>query len=142
MSDIERFAAIYLGPNDPQDIIHAYYANRSAAPSSAYGFTTTLVFTPVPAEDTEVTINVTLNAPRYGWKDYLNHTPLSMPHRYTQAILSPLVRDQMTSSIDFACPEQLPAIQAQAAKARETLGLVDTKPSNRTPATESAANKS
>ncbi len=139
MSDYERFADLYLTPTDDLTIIHAYYLNRSAAPASAFGFSNVLQFTPPPAAPVEVTINVCLNAPRYTWAHYLAETALSLPHRYAQSLLYPLLREKVSTFIEFKRVDQLPLIQQEAAAARLALGIVDPKPSNRTPPAPAAA---
>lgn len=136
MSDIERYPALYLGATDDTTIVHAWYADRNINPASAYGYTNTLYFAPVPQADTVIQVNVTLNPPRITWDDYLACTQLSVPHRWVEAILQPLVRERMAATIDFAVPAALPSIQAAATKARATLGLVDPKTTNRAPKPE------
>jgi len=135
LSEIERFPSLYPGSDAP---LQAVFPNREAR-THVEGFTHTLIFTPAPTASTQITVDVLLQAPRYGWSDYLDHTALRIPHRYATAIVFPLLSKAITYSLSFVNPEALQTIEADYAQARNILGAVDLAPSSSAPDAARAA---
>lgn len=142
LSEVENYARLYLTDSDDLTTPHVYYVRRMKT-ETAYGFGTTLLFSPTPTSNVSLEVEVLLTAPRYTWNDYQNATPLSIVHRYAASVLFPLMRFRATATRDFAAKDQLPEIKQQYQQARAILGYVDpmprsTKPSATEPATVSA----
>jgi hypothetical protein len=126
-SEIERYATLFLTAADDTTVPHAYYAKRQSA-ETAYGMTTTLVFSPQPTQDVPLQVEVLLAAPRYSWADYEACTALSITRRYVASVLVPLVRMQCAGTRYFNNDNVLPEIKAQYMQARAMLGYTDTTP--------------
>jgi hypothetical protein len=126
-AEIERYATLFLTAADDTSVPHAYYAKRQSA-ETAYGMTTTLVFSPQPTEAVPLQVEVLLAAPRYTWANYEACTALSIARRYVASVLVPLVRMQCAGSRYFNNDKVLPEIKAQYAQARAMLGYTDTTP--------------
>ena len=126
-AEIERYATLFLTAADDTTVPHAYYAKRQSA-ETAYGMTTTLVFSPQPTEAVPLQVEVLLAAPRYTWANYEACTALSIARRYVASVLVPLVRMQCAATRYFNNATVLPEIKAQYAQARAMLGYTDTTP--------------
>lgn len=119
----ERYADTFYGgdlPDGPR-AWHLEASNISGGDSVAL----TLHIAPPPIETADILVDVILEPPRYDWSDVTNGTPLSLPHRYAETLLLPLVRDWASSHEYFAEPELLPQVKQQAEMARMVLGLLN-----------------
>jgi hypothetical protein len=91
----------------------------------------TLYVAPAPSEDTEVTLDVTYEPPRFESADLLSGQVIPLPHKWAETIFMPLVRKwaagdgRMPASMRAA---QIAEIDAQYAAARQMLGLADIDP--------------
>ena len=127
-SEIELFSSSFLTAGDDTSVPHTYFALRHGDASSAYGYGLSLLFAPTPANNVALSVEVTLNAPRYSYADYLSETSLAIPHRYAASILYPVMRHRVASNRQFVNKEALPQIKASYQQARELLGYADPAP--------------
>ena len=127
-SEIELFASSFLTAADDTSVPHTYFALRHGDATSAYGYGLSLLFAPTPTNNVALSVEVTLNAPRYSYADYLSETSLAIPHRYAASILYPVMRHRVASNRQFVNKEALPQIKAGYQQARELLGYADPAP--------------
>lgn len=87
-----------------------------------------LYLTPTPAETVTVALEASVLAPIYHWSDYSTGTPLSIPHKYANTLLVPILRKWASASRRFRRQELQPQIDQQFQIANLTLRLVSTEP--------------
>lgn len=105
-----------------------FYFIDSAKAAEADSVQSTLWVAPTPDDDTDVKIDVAVDAPHYTWQDFDLRTPLQLPHSYAESLLLPLMRYAATSFRLFLSPEQMPQIREQYQKALKQLGIFDPAP--------------
>lgn len=127
-NEIERYADTYLTADDDLTIPHAYFVRRTKS-TSAYGLETALLFAPTPTADFTFRCDVIMTAPRWTWEDYVNRTPLHIPHRYSASVFYPLAKMSAASAREAKVSESvMNDVRAAYAQAREQLGYVDSAP--------------
>ena len=124
LGEIENFGVAFQGlANGQAGTPVAYYLDRRGSSSSE---SLTFHVAPSPEVDTDVLIEVALDAPRFGWLDVENAASIQLPHDYVEALLLPLCRMAATSYRLFVDgQEKSGTITQQYYKARQMLGLVD-----------------
>lgn len=105
-----------------------FYFIDSAKAAEADSVQSTLWVAPTPDTDTDVKLDVAVDAPHYTWQDFDFRTPLQLPHSYAESLLLPLMRYAATSFRLFLSPEQMPQIREQYQKAMKQLGIFDPAP--------------
>lgn len=85
----------------------------------------TLYVAPIPTDDTDLLVDVSLEPTRYRWSDITRGTPLSLPNKYGELLLLPIVRKWATGHPHFTRREMQPQIDEQYAAAMTSLGLLE-----------------
>ena len=91
----------------------------------------TLYLAPAPSDDVEVTVDVTLEPPRWNSSDLLSGLVIPLPHKWVETLFMPLVRKWAAGDSRMpksARASQMQEIDAQYSTAREILGLADIQP--------------
>lgn len=136
-SQVTEFATIYGTTTSP-----LAYLVDSLREEGADSLGLTLYLAPPPAEDTEVTLDVTHEPPRWNSSDLLSGLVVPLPHKWVETLFMPLVRkwaagdSRMPKSARAA---QMQEIDAQYNAAREILGLADIQPTQVGESKEGAA---
>lgn len=136
-SQVTEFASIYGTTTSP-----LAFLVDSLRGEGADSLGMTLYLAPPPAEDTEVTLDVTSEPPRWDSADLLGGSLVPLPHKWVETLFMPLVRkwaagdSRMPKSARAA---QMQEIDAQYNAAREILGLADIQPTQVGDSKEGAA---
>lgn len=126
-SQFRDFGALYFGtlttlpPAPPV----AYFVEGTRTPGSD-PVSLRLYVVPVPEEATELVVPVVQEPPVYTVPDLTNHAIIpSVPHKYHETILRPLVRHAMTTSTFFSESDagRLPDLRADYQRALSLLGM-------------------
>ena len=80
---------------------------------------------PAPAVTTSILLDVSMDAPRYEWNDYILATPVEMPSLYADSVLVPFCRYRAMSSHFMAQTDDRPTIVAEYQTALRLIGAVD-----------------
>jgi hypothetical protein len=124
-SQVSDFATLYGGSSPMGFLV------ESVRESGADSLGMTLYVAPAPSQDTDITLDVTYEPPRFESADLLSGQVIPLPHKWAETIFMPLVRKwaagdgRMPASMRAA---QIAEIDAQYAAARQMLGLADIDP--------------
>lgn len=86
---------------------------------------TILHLVPAPNVSTTLLLDVSLQAPRYEWNDYINATPVQMPQLYADSVLIPFCRYRAMTSFRLIRPDLTPSLVADYQSALKIIGAID-----------------
>jgi hypothetical protein len=87
--------------------------------------TNILHIVPPPVATTGIQIDVSMDAPRYEWNDYVLATPVQFPHLYVDSVLLPFCRYRAMTSFLLTNPDLRPSLVADYQTAMRLIGAVD-----------------
>jgi len=126
IGELETFSDLYLDGELPEEPV-AYHIGRTRHTGTDPA-KCTLHIHPAPSDTFEVSLDVVREAPRYNASDVKIGTPLSIPHKYVETVLLPIVRYHASTFYLFQANDQKPTIDREYQQARATLGMVDPLP--------------
>lgn len=123
--ELENYAPVYMGLSSvPNGTPLAYYLQREYQ-NEASSVLLSLYPVPIPAVDTDILLDIILEAPGdYTTDDFDGATVIPIPHAYGESILIPLCRHAAMSHFLFCVPTRAPMIEAEYSRAMLALGLV------------------
>lgn len=130
--ELDYFMPACYGSSETVGEPRAYFL-RSQHQSAGDNVALSLLFTPVPNISTDISVDVSLEAPRYTAIDITSGTPVEIPHRYAELLLVPLVRKWATAHRLYTRKDSQPQIDEQYELAKTALGMLNPD----TPATAS-----
>lgn len=80
---------------------------------------------PAASVQTSFLLDVSTQAPRYVFQDYLTATPVQFPNLYADSVLLPICRYKAMSSFLLANPDVRPSLVADYQNALRLIGAVD-----------------
>ena len=80
---------------------------------------------PTPSSSTTILLDVSIDAPRYVWQDYITATPVQFPHMYCDTVLIPFCRYRAMTSYLLPNPDIRPALVEDWQTAMKIIGAVD-----------------
>lgn len=128
ISEFERFEQRFLGddaavPSGPL----AYFLDSSRA-TAADSVALVLKVTPAPDEDTDFTLDVTREAPRYTRQQMISGAMIEVPHKYAETILLPILMKWAAGDPIMPAGRRqamMPQLDEQFATANRMLGLAE-----------------
>lgn len=128
LAELESFIDTYLD-GFTSDVPIAYHIERGRQDATDPA-RCVLHVAPAPVAETNLLLEVTLEAPRYVLGDLATCPLLPIPHRYVESLLLPIARMRASSFYLFSQPDRLPQIEAEFMEASRALGLADPLPGN------------
>ena len=80
---------------------------------------------PTPASAVSLLLDVSNQAPRYEWSDYLAATPVQFPQLYADSVLIPFCRYRAMTSFRLIRPDITPSLVADYQNALKLIGAID-----------------
>lgn len=126
-SQFDSFAPIFLGVPTfqlPQSNPIAYWIENLniELPNNVQRI---LHVVPTPVAAITLLLDVSTQAPRYEWSDYLAATPLQFPQLYADSVLIPFCRYRAMTSFRVIRPDITPSLVADYQNALKLIGAID-----------------
>jgi hypothetical protein len=123
----DAFGPIFLGNftySVPNGAPAAFWVEKLNT-SQPDNVTNILHIVPAPSAGTSFNLDVSVDAPRYVWNDYVKATPIQFPHRYADSVLLPFCRYKAMTSFLLTEPDLRPSLVADYQTALKIIGAVD-----------------
>ena len=126
-SQYDSYGPLFLGqlafgiPNGPPQ---AFFIEKLNIPEPD-DVTNILHVVPAPTLSTSILLDVSLQAPRYVFNDYVTGTPVQFPHKYADSVLLPFCRYKAMTSFLLPNPDLRPSLVSDYQSALRIIGAVD-----------------
>lgn len=127
IGEIETFPDLFLDGETASEPV-AYHVERTIQSGTEPAKCVLHVYPAPTGDDFELSIDVVKEAPRYNLVDVQRYTPLTIPHKYVETLLLPVLRYHASTFYLFQAKDMKETIDREYQQAKISLGLADPLP--------------